>query len=151
MVSDVDTSHLLDVVVGTWKLISSKRTNLSTGNVEDSFGTEPLGFIMYHGGGRMMVLMANGSRPQPESMAKITDEQRQQLFSTFIAYAGSFQFDGDTIKHTIDVSWNELWTGTTQVRQVKKDGDRLIYTSSPAPSALDGSMGFATHVWERVK
>ena len=38
-----------------------------------------------------------------------------------------------------------------QVRDIKKDGDRLIYTTRPAPSPIDGSMGFATLIWEKVK
>jgi len=54
-------------------------------------------------------------------------------------------------EHHIDGSWNQVWTGTTQIRNVKKDGDRLICTTQPGPSPIDGSMGFATVVWEKVK
>ena len=32
---------------------------------------------------------------------------------------------GDLIEHHIDASWNEVWTGTTQMRHVAKDGDRV--------------------------
>jgi len=45
--------------------------------------------------------------------------------------------DGETIEHHIDGSWNQVWTGTTQIRNVKKDGDRLIYTTQPGPSPID--------------
>jgi hypothetical protein len=35
----------------------------------------------------MMVLQARSDRPKPDSIDKITDEQRQRLFSSLIAYS----------------------------------------------------------------
>jgi hypothetical protein len=55
------------------------------------------------------------------------------------------------MEHHIDISWNEIWTGTTQIRDVKKEGDRLIYTTRPAPFVSDGKMSVVTTVWEKVK
>ena len=98
-----------------------------------------------------VVLITRSDRPKPDSIEKITDEQRQRLFASMLAYAGTYKFDGTSIEHDIDLSWNEVWNGTMQVRDIKKDGDRLIYTTRPAPSPIDGSMGFATLIWEKVK
>ena len=140
-----------EVLEGTWKLVSSTRTNTTTGATTDSFGPNPLGYIMYGKDGRMMVLITRSDRPKPDSTDKITDEQRSRLFSSMLAYSGTYKFDGETIEHHIDGSWNQVWTGTTQIRNVKKDGGRLIYTTQPGPSPIDGSMGFATLVWEKVK
>jgi len=140
-----------EVLEGTWKLVSSTRTNTTTGATTDSFGPNPLGYIMYGKDGRMMVLITRSDRPKPDSTDKITDEQRSRLFSSMLAYSGTYKFDGETIEHHIDGSWNQVWTGTTQIRNVKKDGGRLIYTTQPGPSPIDGSMGFATVVWEKVK
>jgi hypothetical protein len=140
-----------EVLDGTWKLVSSTRTNTTTGATTDSFGPNPLGYIMYGKDGRMMVLITRSDRPKPDSTDKMTDEQRSRLFSSMLAYSGTYKFDGETIEHHIDGSWNQVWTGTTQIRNVKKDGDRLIYTTQPGPSPIDGSLGFATLVWEKVK
>ncbi len=142
-----------EVLEGTWKLVSSTRTNTTTGATTDSFGSNPLGYIMYGKDGRMMVLITRSDRPKPDSIDndKMTDEQRSRLFSSMLAYSGTYKFDGKTIEHHIDLSWNQVWSGTTQIRNIKKDGDRLIYTTQPGPSPIDGSMGFATLVWEKVK
>ena len=140
-----------EVLEGTWKLVSSTRTNTTTGATTDSFGPNPLGYIMYGKDGRMMVLITRSDRPKPDSTDKMTDEKRSRLFSSMLGYSGTYKFDGETIEHHIDGSWNQVWTGTTQIRNVKKDGDRLIYTTQPGPSPIDGSMGFATLVWEKVK
>jgi hypothetical protein len=136
---------------GTWKLVSSKRTTTATGATVETFGPNPQGYIMYGRDGRMMVLMARSDRPKPDSIEKITDEQRHRLFSSMLAYAGKYKFDGKTIEHHIDLSWNEVWTETMQVRDIKADGDRLIYTTRPAPSPTDGTMGISTLIWEKVK
>ena len=50
-------------------------------------------------------------------------------------------FDGSKVVHHLDLSWNEVWTGTINIRDVKRDGDRIIYVTRPAP--------FATVVMER--
>jgi len=140
-----------EVLEGTWKLVSSTRTNTTTGATTDSFGPNPLGYITYGKDGRMMVLITRSDRPKPDSTDKMTDEQRSRLFSSMLAYSGTYKFDGETIEHHIDGSWNQVWTGTTQIRNVKKDRDRLIYTTQPDLSPIDGSMGFATVVWEKIK
>jgi hypothetical protein len=112
---------------GTYKLISSSRTLVDTGQVE-TYAKEQ-GFITYGDDGRMLVLILRGDRPKPESLAKMTDQQRADLFRTLNAYGGTYSFDGKTVEHHIDISANEVWTGTTQIRDIKREGERLIYTT----------------------
>src|SRR5262245_25025549 len=138
-------------LVGTYKLISSTRKILDTGEVTDTDGKDPKGFIMYGKDGRMMGLIVYSDRPKPESIDKMTDQQRADLFRTMAAYAGTYKFDGNKVEHHIDISWNELWTGTTVVRDIKKEGEKLGYTARPAPCRGDGKMSVVTLVWEKVK
>jgi hypothetical protein len=56
-----------------------------------------------------------------------------------------------SIKHYIDLSRNEVWTGTTQLRSVKRDGERLVYTTPPFHFHTDGKKSINTLVWEKVK
>ena len=55
-----------EVLEGTWKLVSSTRTNTTTGATTDSFGPNPLGYIMYGKDGRMMVLITRSDRRTSE-------------------------------------------------------------------------------------
>jgi Lipocalin-like domain len=134
---------------GTYKLVSSTRTLVDSGQVE-TYAKEQ-GFITYGNDGRMLVLILRGDRPKPESLTTMTDQQRADLFRTLNAYGGTYKFDGKTMEHHIDISANEVWTGTTQIRDVKMEGDRLIYTTRPAPFVGDGKMSVQTLVWEKVK
>jgi hypothetical protein len=131
-------------LAGTYSLISSMRKIVDTGEVLDTWGKNPNGFITY---GKVV----SDNRAKPESLAKMTDPQRADLFRTMCAYGGTYKFDGETVEHHIDISWNEIWTGTTVVRAVKKEGDKLVYTQSAAPFGSDGRMSEVTLVWEKVK
>jgi hypothetical protein len=140
-----------DDIVGTYRLISAQRVILETGKTEDAYGKNPSGFITYGRDGRMMTIVVFSNRPRPESLDKMTDQQRADLFRTMTAYGGTYTFHGDRVEHHIDISWNEVWTGTTVIRDIKKEGDRLVYTTKPAPFPRDGKMSVNTLVWEKVK
>jgi Lipocalin-like domain len=145
-------SHVLaaDVSIsGTFRLVSEQRTIVDTGEVIP--GTGARGYITYGDDGRMIVLIIRQPRPRPEVAEKITDQQRIELFRTITAYAGTYKFDGTTIEHNIEISMNEVWSGTKQLRSVKQDGDRLIYSTPPFPFHTDGKMSVNTLVWEKVK
>ena len=140
-----------DDIVGTYRLISANRVILATGDSEDSYGKNPIGFITYDRDGRMMGMIVFSNRPKVESLDKMTDQQRADLFRTMIAYGGTYTFRGNSVEHHIDISWNELWTGTTVIRDIKKEGDRLVYSTKPAPFPRDGKMSINTLVFEKVK
>ena len=138
-------------IAGTYRLISSTRKILDTGEVLDTYGKHPTGYIMYGKDGRMMSLIVRDDRPKPASIEKATPEQQAALFRSMLAYGGTYKFDGKKIEHHIDISWNELWTGTTVIRDVRKEGDKLIYTTHPAPFSGDGKMSVTTLIWQKVK
>jgi hypothetical protein len=137
-----------DELAGTYKLIGTTRTILETG---EATATNHSGFIMYGCDGRMLVLILTGDRPKPASIDKITDQERVELFRSMLAYGGTYKFDGKTIEHHIDISSNEVWTGITQIRDVKREGGRLILITRPAPDPFNGKMVSATLVWEKVE
>ena len=106
-----------DGFYGTYTLISTSRTRLDTGQVETF--ARGRGFITYGKDGRMMVIIVRGDRPKAESIEKrMTDHQRAELHRLMTAYGGTYRFDGKTMEHRIDISWNELWTGTTRFREM---------------------------------
>ena len=137
-------------IVGTYRLISEERTIVPTGEVIATKGAT--GCITYTADGRMLVLIVREPRPKPDKVDNLTDQQRADLFRTMTPYGGTYTFDGKTVQHYIDISWNEAWTGTTQIRDVTKEGERLVYNSNrPVPFSGDGRMGIVRLVWEKVK
>jgi hypothetical protein len=55
------------------------------------------------------------------------------------------------VTHHIDISWNQAWTGTDQVRFYKLEGDVLTITTAPYKSYFDGKEGRSILVWKKVK
>jgi Lipocalin-like domain len=137
------------VLSGTYRLVSEQRTIVDTGEVISA--TDSRGFISYEVDGRMMVLIVRNPRPKPESAEKTTDQQRIDLFRTIVAYAGTYKFDGSSIEHNIEISMNEVWSGTKQIRTIKRDGERLVYTTLPFPFSTDGKMSINSLTWEKIK
>jgi hypothetical protein len=133
---------------GTWRLLSFART--VEGQTTEVFGGAPHGYINYGRDGRMLVLLVKAERPKAEDVVKLTDAQRAELFKTMVAYGGTYTFDGEKVVHHIDVSANEVWTGTDQVRHVRLEGNRLVLTTDPGPSSFDGKIGVGVLTFERV-
>ena len=136
---------------GTWKLVRSIRTIVATGEKINAYGARPKGYLSYTRDGRMIAILAKDGRPRIADMAKATNKDRVELFNTMLAYAGTFTVEGDKVTHHVDVSWNENWTGTKQIRHIRLDGRKLYITSDPQPGPVDGQQVIGELEWEKVE
>jgi hypothetical protein len=136
--------------LGTWKLRSMSTTYVDTGETVQPYGSHPTGYLSYGRDCRMYAIIALESRKVPAGTVP-TDAEKAVLFNDFVAYAGTYTIDGDKVSHHVDVSWNEAWTGTTQVRQFKIDGNVLHIRSMPAKNPRDGRVSWSALEWIRVQ
>jgi hypothetical protein len=137
-------------VLGTWKLKSTVREVAATGEKLKPFGEHPNGYLSYSADGRMYAIITADNRIKPLE-ANPTDEQRVKLHQTMTGYAGTYTVQGEKVTHHVDISWNEAWTGTDQVRFFKLDGNTLTITTPLFKSPMDGREGRVVLVWEKVK
>lgn len=140
-----------DTLVGTWKLISSKDMT-EKGEVRDSYGRNPTGFLTYTADGRMMVIITNdGHKPLsvPDWISSPAEE-RAEAFATSLAYAGSYTFSGGKVIHHVEAASVQNFVNTDFVRFITKvDRDRLILR---VPPLLKGGEPITQElVWERMK
>jgi hypothetical protein len=139
-----------ELLYGTWRLVSDVRQDVETGAKTDNFGKHPQGYLSYARDGRMSAIEVAEQRPKPSDLSKLDDTDRAALFRTMLAYAGTFSFDGKVVIHHVDVSWNNNWTGTNQVRNAKLEGNRLYITTNVQPSTIDGKPTIGILTWEKV-
>ena len=139
-----------DTLVGTWKLQSLVREVLPSGERSNQFGEHPDGYLTYAADGRMHAILIMDDRIVPRD-AVPTDAERSKLHATMVAYAGTYSVEKEKVIHHIDISWNQTWTGTDQVRFYKLEGDRLTITTATARSSIDGKEGRSILVWKRVR
>ena len=144
--NEIPTSH---AITGVWKLRSYARRFLDTG--ETRHDMLPHAYIMYSPGGHMMSITVEENRHRP-ACGVLTDEERIHLFRTIVsAYAGTYVVDGDRVTHSVEMSWNEAWTGTQQVRRWSVAGDTLVLETTPRTAGTDSREFINTLTWERVE
>ena len=139
-----------DKLVGTWKLISAVSEDLSTSQKTNIYKGTPVGFITYGADGRVMTIIVDSVRTKPAANVA-TAAEAEALFRSMAAYAGTYTVKGNQVIHVPDVSWNETWTGTDQIRDYKFDGERLLLATAPSPNPFTGKMSVRTLVWEKIK
>ena len=137
-------------LLGTWKLQSLVYEVLATGELSMPFGDHPNGYLSYSPDGRMYVILVVEDRSKPRDLVP-TDEEKVQLEGSMVAYAGTYTVDGEKVVHHVDISWNESWTGTDQVRFYKVDGDTLTITTAPGRIPFTGEQRRAVLVWKKVQ
>ena len=144
------TAVSADALIGTWRLKSFVREITGTGERYDSLGAHPHGYLNYSRDGHMSVITVAAERIKPRE-AVASDSERAQLYNSMVAYAGTYTvLEGNKVVHHVDISWNDAWTGTDQVRLFTLDGDTLTIKSAPTKSPTDGREVVWTVVWQRV-
>jgi len=136
-------------LVGTRKLKSYVREVAATGERYNERGEHPPGYLSYSADGRMYAIITWDNRVNPHDVVP-TDEERIKLYGTMISYAGSYTMDAEKVIHHVDISWNQAWTGTDQVRFYKLEGNTLTITTAPAKNFTDGREGRSILVWEKM-
>ncbi len=78
-----------------------------------------------------------------------SDSERVALYDTMFAYAGTYSVEAGKVIHHVDISWNEVWTGTNQIRSFEVNGNTLTLTTNIKDPRSDMDVHYAL-VWERV-
>ena len=134
-------------LVGTWKL-KSYIVIKATGELVTPYGDSPMGYLTYTPNGRVQVIGVANGRRMPAGTSP-PDNERVALYDTMFAYAGTFSIEGDKVIHQVDVSWNEAWTGTDQIRTFAMSGDVLTITARIRDPESGGENHYAL-AWEKV-
>jgi hypothetical protein len=137
-------------LIGTWKLVSSVIEEIPSGETRDLFGANPIGYIVYGADGRMLILQVRSDRARPAGPVP-TPAEAEALFRSLIGYGGTYTVERDKVTHHVDISWNESWSGTDQVRTFKFEGDRVILSTEPSLDPFHGKMSVRRLTWQKLK
>ena len=68
------------------------------------------------------------------------------------AYTGTYRLEEDRWITTVDISWNEAWTGTEQMRFYRLDDVTLTVTTAWRSNVIyDGRITRSTLAWIRAR
>jgi hypothetical protein len=144
---------LRDRLIGAWKLVSYVEEPVDGSAPFHPMGEKPQGIIMYTPDGYMSAqLMRPDRRPFASGdWFDGTEEEYREEASGYIAYSGPFHVDEEkrTLTHSMFVSLFPNWTGQTQPRVVKIEGDRL-FLSTESPIKSGGKIVMSRLQWQRA-
>jgi hypothetical protein len=111
------------------------------------WGERPNGWLTMTPAGHWTVVQTAEGRTAPA-----TDEDRAAAFRSMLAYCGQYRTEGNKIIVTVDIAWDEGWSGSEQVRNYRIEGDRLHVEAAPQRYANLGNREMrAVLVWQRVE
>jgi Lipocalin-like domain len=138
-------------IAGVWRLTAYAREEVETGKKVDLFGQHPSGYLTFSPAGRFIGVLVGDNR-KPPAEAVVTDPERIALYNSIIgAYSGSYTIEDDKIVIAVDVSWNQAWTGTKQIRYFKVTGKQLMIRNPPRKDPRDGKTITSTLIFEKVE
>jgi hypothetical protein len=133
-------------LVGSWKL-TSWTIQVIDGEASQPFGPNPKGRAVFTPDGFSAFMIA-----RPDRKPATSDADSAALLKSLMVYTGKFTVDGDKLTTNVDLSWNEILTGTAQVRFFKLEGDKLsIRTAEQASAVYPGKKVVGTLTWERER
>jgi Lipocalin-like domain len=133
-------------ISGSWKL-TSWTIQVIDGEAAQPFGPNPKGRAVFTPDGFSAFMIA-----RPDRKPATNDADSAALLKSLMVYTGKFTIDGDKLTTNVDLSWNEILTGTAQVRFFKLEGDKLsIRTAEQASAVYPGKKVVGTLTWERER
>jgi len=83
-------------VVGVWKLSSITRKDPQSGEVTNSYGEQPVGYLVYTKAGRVFAFLVGSDRKPPDK-AEPSDSERAELFKSMVGYTGTYRVEGGKV------------------------------------------------------
>lgn len=119
-------------LVGSWQLVSWE-SRLGDGRLIQPGGAHPYGDLIYTDTGRFAAQVADEHRePLGTSDPRGGTETAQACaFASYVAYCGTFEFDGAEVRHHVEMCTVPEWVGTTQQRIVDLTGGELTLRTPP--------------------
>ncbi len=146
-------NSLREQLIGAWKLVSYVEIPVDGSEPTYPMSKEPMGIIMYTPDGFMSAQLMHPQRNHFASGDWFdgTDAEYKQEASTYIAYTGPFNVDEEkqTLTHSMFISLFPNWTGQTQPRVVKIEGD-LLHLSTAFPRVSKGKTVNSFLKWKKA-
>ena len=137
-------------IVGFWNMASFTSKVVETGETRLPFGEHPGGYTAFSRNGHMVHIVLKDNRKAPAGR-DLTDAERTELFKTMAAFSGTFKVEGNKIIFHYEATWIQSRTGTDDVRTFETGGKKLMISSAPIKSGLDGKEVVNTWTLERIE
>ena len=137
VVATAGTALATPSAVGIWRLAGATATDANGNKKDVPYGPRGMGLVTLTADGRMMAVLVDGRKSLPDGTKR-----------EYSSYCGNYTFDGSTLTTIVDAASDPARMGSSQVRKVRFDGDRMILM--PPPTEVNGMKVQRELTWERV-
>jgi len=134
-------------LIGTWGLRHFE-LGFPDGRTTHPYGEDVTGLLIYSDSGHMSAAFGSAKR-QIGSAADLEEVGGKVAYDNFMAYCGPYDVEEDRIRHYVEVSSLEAWTGTDQERRLDIQDDVLSLVTMPHVEGGDAPT--ARLEWRRMK
>lgn len=118
-------SHL----IGSWRMVSWTRQNVSSGETQDVLGPDPVGYIAYHADGRMMASVFAKDRLSATAEG-YEAEEKAALHDSMLCYVAEYTLEEGRVVHHVEKAWNPNWEIDLS-RPFTVEGNSLLISGAP--------------------
>lgn len=142
---------MADWLKGTWQLVAWRRI-AADGTISYPLGPDARGQLIYTSNGMMAVQIAAASRPTIATEDPLGGDPgaRASAYSTYLAYFGTYEVNGEQVIHHLASSLFPNWSGQDQARALGPEGDDLVLRTPPMRLS-DGTTVVNELSWAREK
>jgi hypothetical protein len=115
-------------LTGRWRLLQWRAVDEAGATLGYPFGEAAAGAVVYTPGGWMYGQLSAEPRPPMSTSDPVggPEHERAAAYSTYVAYWGRYEIEGDRIVHHVEQSLFPAWSGGTQVRYFTLSDDVLV-------------------------
>jgi Lipocalin-like domain len=123
---------MTEKLAGTWTLVAWRRI-AEDGTVSYPLGADARGVLSYTDNGRMTVQITGAERAQLSTDDPLGGDEsaRAAAYSTYLAYYGTYEVQGQNVVHRIEGSLFQNWAGERQVRPFTAESGQLVLHTPP--------------------
>lgn len=137
-------------LVGSWQLVSITYLDAS-GLLHHFWGEKPQGILTYTASGHINVQFMQQDRQSfyNPAFGSGTTEEVNQAFGSYQSYYGTYaEQEAGVLQHHIQGCLFPNWSGTTEIRYAKINGNQLTLTTPP--TQVKESTISVDALWQRL-
>ena len=115
------------MLVGRWDILAWEQ-RYDDGRVQQPMGEQLNGFMRYTAEGDMICMINRADRAAFATGGQwdASDAEKAGAYQSMLAYAGTWQLDGDQITHHVDISLFPNWKDGAQKRRLELQDDGTL-------------------------
>jgi len=132
----ISASAAPETIQGRWKLIAAEDLRADGSVGQYPWGKHPVGSIVVQGGWCYLQIMSSDVPSFPSGDAPVSEQMKDALLKTYIAYSGPCAIDEQegSVTLKVEAAWRPNYVGTEQKRFFRFQNGKMIF--GPAPNSI---------------